>query len=380
MARRRANGEGVLRQRADGKWEARLTHIDPDTGRRQTLSFYATTAKEAAAKRKNAKERLDAGAPPRDATRTVGDWLAHWRITTLAASDRKQSTRDLYATLCRTHLEPEPFGATRLDRLRPSDIEALILWLRRRSLSDSTVRSIYTVLRSALDGAVRDQLMARNPAASVRRPGVQRREARYLTGADVVAVLKEAETSRYYPPLALIASTGLRRGEVLGLTWERVDLEAGTLRVVATLNRVGNRLVLSEPKTDRARRNVPISPEMVAMLKKHRIAQKEERLKAGNQWHHSDLVFTTEFGTPVEPRNLLRVIESAAAKAELDDVDVHTLRHSAAMAWLEGGVHIKAVADLLGHSSVAITGDVYGHSTDDIARGAVDFLSKSLGL
>ena len=149
MARRRANGEGVLRQRADGKWEARLTHIDPDTGRRQTLSFYATTAKEAAAKRKNAKERLDAGAPPRDATRTVGDWLAHWRITTLAASDRKQSTRDLYATLCRTHLEPEPFGATRLDRLRPSDIEALILWLRRRSLSDSTVRSIYTVLRSA---------------------------------------------------------------------------------------------------------------------------------------------------------------------------------------------------------------------------------------
>src|SRR6516165_4220453 len=272
MGRRRANGEGVLRQRADGKWEARLTHIDPDTGRRQTLSFYATTAKEAADKRKKAQERLDAGAPPKDATRTVADWLAHWRTTTLAASDRKQSTRDLYATLCRTHLEPEPFGATRLDRLRPSDIEALILWLRRRSLSDSTVRSIYTVLRSALDGAVRDQLMARNPAASVRRPGVQRREARYLTGADVVAVLKEAETSRYYPPLALIASTGLRRGEVLGLTWERVDLEAGTLRVVATLNRVGNRLVLSEPKTDRARRNVPISPEMVAMLKKHRIA------------------------------------------------------------------------------------------------------------
>ena len=165
MGTRRANGEGVLRKRGDGKWEARLTHIDPDTGARRMLSFYATTAKEAAVKRKKAQERLDAGAPPKDATRTVGDWLAHWRITTLAVSDRKQSTRDLYATLCRTHLEPEPFGAIRLDRLRPSDIEALILRLRRQSLSDSTIRSIYTVLRSALDGAVRDQLLARNPGS-----------------------------------------------------------------------------------------------------------------------------------------------------------------------------------------------------------------------
>ena len=217
-------------------------------------------------------------------------------------------------------------------------------------------------------------------AASVRRPSVVRREARHLTKADVIAVLKEAQASRYYPALALIASTGLRRGEVLGLTWERVDLDAGNLRVVATLNRVGNQLVLSEPKTDRARRTVPLSPEMVAMLKRHRATQKEERLKAGNQWHHSDLVFVTEFGTPVEPRNLLRAIESASAKAGVEDVDVHTLRHSAAVAWLESGVHIKAVADLLGHSSVAVTGDIYGHSTDATARGAVDFLSKSLGL
>jgi integrase len=101
------------------------------------------------------------------------------------------------------------------------------------------------------------------------------------------------------------------------------------------------------------------------MLRKHRASQAAERLRAANQWHDSGLVFTTELGGPVDPRNLLRVIEVAAKPAGVTDVGVHTLRHSAAFAWLESGVHIKAVADLLGHSSIAITGDVYGHTSDD---------------
>ena len=103
-------------------------------------------------------------------------------------------------------------------------------------------------------------------------------------------------------------------------------------------------------------------------------------LRAGNQWQDTGLVFTTELGTPVEPRNVLRTIELAAHKAGIVDVGVHTLRHSAAVAWLESGTHIKAVADLLGHSSIAITGDVYGHTSDDAARAAVESLSTSLGI
>lgn len=112
----------------------------------------------------------------------------------------------------------------------------------------------------------------------------------------------------------------------------------------------------------------------------HRTEQKVERLKAGNQWVDSGLVFTNQLGGPVEPRNLLRVIETAAKKVGATGVGVHTLRHSAAVSWLEAGVHIKAVADLLGHSSVAITGDVYGHTSDDTARAAVEGHLGSLGL
>ncbi len=108
--------------------------------------------------------------------------------------------------------------------------------------------------------------------------------------------------------------------------------------------------------------------------------QAAEQLRASNQWQNSGLVFTTELGTPVEPRNILRTVETAAAKAGMDGVGVHTLRHSAAVAWLEQGVHIKAVADLLGHSSIAVTGDIYGHTSDDTARAAGEGLIGTLGL
>jgi integrase len=159
-----------------------------------------------------------------------------------------------------------------------------------------------------------------------------------------------------------------------------LNLAEGWLKVRQTVSRVEGKLVFSEPKTERSRRTVPLSPAVVAMLRKHRTDQKAERLRAGNQWQDSGLVFTTELGGPVDPRNLLRVVEAAAEKAGVEGAGVHTLRHSAAVGWLEDGVHIKAVADLLGQSSVSITGDVYGHTSDDTARAAVDGLAKRLGL
>jgi integrase len=196
----------------------------------------------------------------------------------------------------------------------------------------------------------------------------------------MAGVLKGAEGLRYRPVLALIAATGLRRGEALALCWEHVNLTDRSLKVVATLSRVGADLLITEPKSPRSRRPVPLSPAIVSMLKAHKAAQAAERLHAGNQWTDTGLVFTTEFGGPVEPRNVLRTLEIAADKAGIENVGVHTLRHSAAMAWLEAGVHIKAVADLLGHSSISITGDIYGHTSDATTRTAVESLTAQLGL
>ena len=400
---RNANGEGSIYQwKRDGKpdgYKGALSYKD-ENGDTKRYVAYGHTRQQVRDKLDAARDRLKAGAPVKDANRTVADWLAHWRATTLAVSDRKESTRALYATLCRKHLEPAPFGVITLDKLRPSDVEALVLAMRAktkpgrqtpdddaepapvRALSDSTIRQTYTILRAGLDGAVRDGLIARNPAVLVKRPGVERQEARHLGASGVAAVLKAAEASRYHTVLVLIAATGLRKGEALALPWDTniVNLDEGWLKVRKTLGRVGNQLVFSEPKTERSRRTVPISPAVVAMLRKHRTEQKAERLRAGDQWTDSGLVFTTEFGRPVDPRNFLRVIEDAARAAGVQGVGVHTLRHSAAVGWLEAGVHIKAVADMLGHSSIAITGDIYGHTSDGTARAAVDGWSGALGL
>jgi integrase len=235
------------------------------------------------------------------------------------------------------------------------------------------------VLRAVLADAVLDGLIADNPAARAKRPGVARREARHLSAGDVVKIL-DAVAERYRNVLVLIATTGLRRGEALGLCWSHVDLPAGVLKVVATANVVDGQLEISEPKSGRSRRTVPLSPPAVALLKTQRVTQAAERLRAGELWTDSGLVFTDEVGAPVNPRAILRAVQRSAARAGIADVKVHTLRHSAAVAWLEAGVHIRAVADLLGHSSIAVTGDIYGHTSDDSARAAVDGLSGVLGL
>ena len=392
MATRRGNGEGNVRFN-NGRYEARLRYTDPLTGQSKRASVYGPTAKAARDALKQLRERLENGQPARDSAQTVGAWLTRWREVSLQASTRKESTKQLYGTLCRLHLETPPFGDIRLDRLRPSDVEALVLRMRQatkpaktpdadrvRAFSDSTIRQTFGVLRAGLDGAVRDGLLARNPAAQVQRPGVERVEARHLDADDVARVLSAAASSRYHPALMLIATTGLRRGEALGLKWSEVDLDAGVLTVRGTLARIRNQLVITEPKTARSRREVPLHPGVVTLLRRHRTAQKQERMRAANKWTDHGLVFATEHGGPVDPRNLLRVVEVAAKTAGVDGVGVHTLRHSAAVSWLEQGVHIKAVADLLGHSSIAVTGDVYGHSSDATARAAVQGLGARLGL
>ena len=380
MGSKRANGEHSIYQRKDGKWCAAIVCDDPVTGRRNRTVLYGRTRTEVRVKLRAASERAEAGAPVRDSKASMAEWLVQWRSTMLAASNCKASTKELYKTLCIHHLEPAPFGAIRLDRLRPSDIDALILALNDKDLSDATVQRVFTVLRVALSGAVRDGLIARNPASAVRQPSVARKEARHLSAAEVTSLLDAARNSRYHSMLALIAATGLRRGEAAALRWQDLDFRARTLQVRGTLARVAGKLAVTEPKTAKSRRTLPLSPSVVALLKAHRKRQAAERLAAGSAWTDTEHVFTTESGTTVEPQNILRAVKTAASEAGLKDVGVHTLRHSAATMWLENGVHLKAVSELLGHASIAITADIYGHLSAEAARGAMAALSDAIGI
>lgn len=377
---KRANGEGNVRQRPSGLWEGRVSYLDPTTDQRKSVSVYGATAAACRKELTKVRKRIEVGQPAKDSPDTVASWLKQWRESSLAASDRKATTKALYNALSRKHLETGNIGRKRLDRLKPSDIETMIVDLRAKNLADSTVRQVYTVLRQALDVAVRDGLLATNPVAKVKRPGVVLKEAKYLPSDEVARLLEAARPLRYYVGVLVMATTGLRRGEVCGLSWVDVDLAKSELRVRHTLSRVDRALVLDTVKTERSRRRVPLHAGVVTALKTWRKQQLEERLAAGDQWTDTGMVFSTEFGTMVDPRNLLRTVEIAARKTGIEKVGAHTMRHSAAVAWLESGIHIKAAADLLGHSSISITGDLYGHTTDDTARAAVNGLGTALGL
>ncbi|WP_231984056.1 site-specific integrase [Mycobacterium sp. 852013-51886_SCH5428379] len=341
--------------------------------------MYAASAAECRRELKKVRQRVEEGKPAKDAPDTVASWLARWRENSLAAGNLAPSTKSTYGTLSRKHLEGGKIGVKRLDRLRPSDVEAMIVELRQK-LAPSSVRQCYTVLRSGLEVAVRDGLLGENPAAKVKRPKAPKTEARYLAAGDVVLLLEAAQGLRYHLAILLMAATGLRRGEVCALAWSDVDLDKGEFRVRHNLSRLEGRLILTPPKSERSRRRVPLHAGLVTELRAWRKQQLKERLAAGDQWTDTGMVFCTEFGTMVDPRNITRTVEIAAKKAGVGKATSHTMRHSAATAWLESGVHIKAVCDLLGHSSISITGDLYGHTSDNSARSAIDGLGAALGL
>jgi integrase len=375
MSRRRSNGEGSIYRRAsDGLWIGSLT-ID---GRQKPIASGKRRG-DVADKLEEARRRLKADEPVKDARLTVAMFVQDWTRKALPASGRKPTTIENYRIIAVTHLVPAPFGVITLDRLRPSDIEALLIAKRATGLSDSSVRLIYTVARSVLEIAVRDGLVRRNVAASVRRPTIKRAEARYLTVEEVGRLLEAARGDRLEPLIALMLGTGLRRGEALALHWSDTDFSHGHVRVRWTLSRVDRQLIFGEPKTERSRRFVPLPQPVAETLKRHRATQLAERLAAHawTPWEgHEDLVFPTHIGTPTDPRNALRAFDGIARRAGLEDVHLHTLRHSAASALIASGAHLKVVQELLGHSSYGITADIYSHVAMEQQREAAERLTE----
>jgi integrase len=385
---KRLNGEGQIRQRSDGRWEARMT-VDVG-GARKRVSFYGATAEDVREQMKGGRDRADREEPIRDSTRRFADYAEHWLDNVLDVSDRATATKSLYRRLTRTHLIPA-LGGKPLGALVKSDIEALLGRLKRKGLSQSSIKQCYLVLRMTLTSAVADGLIASNPATKITTPQVDREEADFLTPIQSRALLAALGDLRYADAVRLTLATGMRRGEVAGLKWSDVDLRKGQLRVRRTLNRIDGELVCSTPKTEKSRRTVPLTTATVAMLKSHKAAQAVERLAAGDRWVDEDWVFSTAFGGCTDPRlSVLRTVEIAAKRAVwVDDEGVertgltasaHALRHAAGSAMVDAGASLPTVRDILGHSSVAITGDIYSHPPEASARAAVDGWAGELGL
>ncbi|WP_122817378.1 tyrosine-type recombinase/integrase [Nocardioides pantholopis] len=366
------------RARPDRRVKVAITVTDEDGGTRRAY-FRGRTRREARAKAEEARRRVAAGAPVRDSERTLAEWLGEWRRIFLRASDRAASTKALYAGLTIRHVEPV-IGQVRLSQLRPTDVTRLLLAMEQAGKAASTRRNAYAALRAALDDAVANGLLATNPVLRVNRPRGIHQEAASLTSEEVARLLAGAADLRYGPVLRFILGTGLRRGEALAARWADVDLDRGELKVTGSLVRQAGRLQVIEPETARSRRTVSLSPAMLELLRTHRSRQNQERLRAANLWEQTGFVFTTEFGHSVDPRNLLRTVRLACAQADLAEISVHTLRHTYATAALLHGVPVHVVSRNLGHSSIVITVDTYGHLTDEASRAAAVAVSEALNL
>jgi integrase len=307
-------------------------------------------------------------------TLTVGEYLDRWLKDSLRGTVRA-STVERHEINVRTHIKP-CFGHVRLKGLTPAHVRGLHREKLDGGLSPATVRKIHSTLHKALTQAVADGLLPRN-AAAVKAPRPAPREMRPLSEEEARRFLDAAsEAGDPFEALYVLAITaGLRRGELLALRWDDLDLERGTLRVARSLTREKGRYLMGDTKTKKGRRRVNLTPRTVAALKAHRKRQLEERVRLAGLYEDRGLVFSTGTGAIVSPENLVkRSFRLILKAAGLPEIRFHDLRHTCATILLGRAVHPKLVQELLGHATVAMTLDTYSHylpSMGDAAGGAM---------
>lgn len=373
--RKQLNSGVAIREYRPGRFRARLSYWED--GERRRVDFYGTSAAEVKKKLKEADKRISEAKTPKDQALTFGAYSLEWSETSLENSDRRPTTKATYKHLLKrlrsTSLASKPIG-----QVRPSHVEGALVELKKQGLADSTRRQCFAIMKALFGDAVRDRVIAYNPTQGVKAPKVAFKEAHFFTPEELREIFRQGEGFRYTPLFELMARTGLREGETLGLHWKDIDFEEKTITVRRTLSKVDGKFLLGDTKNARSRRTLHVSDRVLQILKSWRLKQKEERLRAGSQWQASDLVVTTQFGGPVDRRNLLRDL-----KKILDQVGipghVHSFRHSAASVMLVlEEVPLPVVSRILGHSSISMTVDVYGHLTKDKTGEALQALDRAI--
>jgi integrase len=382
MAGKRMNGEGGLYKRSDGRWFGAVVTGYDSTGRPRRKTVSARTKADALRKLSDLQRQIDVGYVPPARQETVAKLLRRWD-TDVLSTQVMPLARENYRSIAERHIIPT-LGRKQVRNLTVADVQHLLATKlkgvpgKSRPLSVSTVRRIRSVLAQALDECVVEGSLTRNVAALTKPPKAQRAEGRTLTPEQARALLAAMDGNRLGALFTVMLSTGLRRGEALALKWSDVDLDKKVIVVRRQLQRVDGKLVRNDVKTTKSRRAVNIAPPVVKVLKAHKADQAKERLASGDLWHESGLIFTTRIGTPLDPRNIHRDFQKICMKAGIGKWHPHELRHSAASLMLAAGVPLQVVSDVLGHSSIRMTADVYGHILQPQREDAASALSGVL--
>lgn len=365
----RGHNEGSLFYRKrDGRWVAKVSM--PDGSRPSASSPDKGDAKRLLAELLRLR---DAGARPDAHRLTVGTYLTGWlrdvRPNLAPATYRK------HESIIRRHLDRD-LGLLRLSELSVGDVRRYLATAGDR-VGPQSVRHHRATLRRALADALRDGLVSRNVAALAEPPKMPRKERPILTSAQARLLIAETRDDPMHALYVLALTTGMREAELLGLPWRNVDLDARTVKVERTLQRVDGEWVPGDVKTAKSRRTIPLSEVAVSALRARKARQLEDRGKAGKMG--LGLVFTTPIGAPIHGSNLLPTWYAHLERLGLPRVTIHDARHTAATIMFERGVPLAVISDILGHSTIRVTADLYRHRVPELSEDAARRMQEAVG-
>lgn len=378
MGKRRPSDDGMVRKREDGRWEGRVVVGYDEKGRPKTKNVLAKTKSECSAKLKALKASLQEQKPEKPkGDMTFGTWLDHWYQRECKPQIRPKTQAD-YENRIYQHIIPE-LGSIPLAKLTAADLQQFYNRLKEGGrllrvdqygpgLSDRMVKSCHVTCRVALDQAVAQGLILKNPALSCKAPITRPKEMQVLTGEEIQRLLIQAKEDGYFELLLLELSTGLRRGEILALRWDDLDFRTGVLRVERQVQRIRGKLVVSQPKTRASSRSILLPTPVLKILEQY-------RQSVTSRWMFPS---PRKGDSPRDPTAVRKKLSAVLKRAGCPAARFHDLRHTFATSALEHGMDVKTLSTVIGHVSSATTLNVYAHITDEMRQKAADKIDRAI--
>ena len=381
-SKRTAGGAGTIRKKSfvsNGKeytyWEARYTSgYDPGTGKQIQHTINGRSKKEVAERLRGATASIDKGTYLNPCKMTIGEWLDIWAKEYLVGV--KESTAYTYKASIKNHIKPA-MGAVRLDALTPHMIQSF--YNSKLDTHSKTIKNFHGVLHAALKQAVLNGYIATNPADASIRPRVEKKEMHPMDEYMITDFLEAIKGEEYEHLFFVTLFTGMRKGEVLGLTWDAVDFSRGTILIDKQLQRPregDGKCHLVSTKNGKSRKLKPAREVMNALYRVKKQQMRWELQHSESFQNPMNLVFTNEFGGYLNPNTVYNHFKEVVTRIGAPDIRFHDMRHSYAVAALQAGDEVKTVLGNLGHATAAFTLDVYGHVTDQMKEESANRMER----
>ena len=373
MTGKRGNNEGCIYRRKDGRWCAQVSL----NGKR--ITKYAKTQHECRDWVKQTLDKIEHGLTFEGAQLSLERYMQSW-LTGKELSRRSSTVRN-YRRYTDLYILPA-LGKLRLQAIVPAHIRQLYLRLQMEGKGARTIQLVHVTLRCAFAQAVKEGLIGHSPLDAVERPKVETKQFQIFTEEQARKFMMTAKGHPYEALFYLALTTGMRKGEILGLKWSDVDWEKSMLRVERQLQQVSfNGGALAPTKTKSGRRQIKLGKGLQAMLELHRQRQQTQKLLAGDRWKENGMIFTTSIGTYIDQTKVSREFKRILREADLPDIRFHDLRHTSLSFLLDRGTPVNTVQNRAGHSKASITTDIYGHSmahSQDEAAEDIEEIVKPL--